>query len=539
MKFTKTTTMLVDASVPMDSGSFAKPAINLEVKIRSSQFLIPVILMIGIFYLLTIRQGHLWGDDFSLYIQHAKNIAEGANYNSTNYIFLPPYVGPASYPPICPLVLAPVVWLFGLNLTAMKVELILVFLLSLFLLAKVVREFLPENWQLALIALVGFNPYFWETKDSVESEIVFYAAVYLSIYLVLKSYEAIQAGADGLTRFGYMLATGISFYLAYGTRSIGIVLLPSLVLFDLIRNRKLSLPSLYAVGAVGLTIGLIILQAVLLRSDRAYVETVGAGSGTFLRDWMQFVLMNAPRYLTSLTQIWDNGYSKLARLGLTMVMSGLAVIGFGWQIKKRITFLELFVAIYTISIVIAPMDGGIRYLLPVVPFYIFYSLQGIRLLAEQRPFRTVALGGLAAAVVLTYAFGYSVYSFKEMPNGISSKEAVEFLGYINRNTAPNDVVIFGKPRALSLYTGRKSSFYPVVRDDDQAIWNYFRKINATYIVSGPLGIEPSEDEFLTGFLSRNLSHVHEEYANAVFKVYRISDIPDAERSKRSGEVPEQ
>ena len=35
-----------------------------------------LIALIGVFYLATIREGHRWGDDFSLYILHAKNIAE-------------------------------------------------------------------------------------------------------------------------------------------------------------------------------------------------------------------------------------------------------------------------------------------------------------------------------------------------------------------------------------------------------------------------------------------------------------------------------
>ena len=32
------------------------------------------------FYLATIREGHAWGDDFSMYIRHAQNIARGEPY---------------------------------------------------------------------------------------------------------------------------------------------------------------------------------------------------------------------------------------------------------------------------------------------------------------------------------------------------------------------------------------------------------------------------------------------------------------------------
>ena len=48
-----------------------------------------IIIMTGLFYLLTIREGHNWGGDFSAYIHHAKNIAEGSNYKDIGYIYNP------------------------------------------------------------------------------------------------------------------------------------------------------------------------------------------------------------------------------------------------------------------------------------------------------------------------------------------------------------------------------------------------------------------------------------------------------------------
>ena len=46
---------------------------------------IPLVLLlavIGAFYVLTLRQGHRWGDDFAMYILHARNIAEGRAYSA-------------------------------------------------------------------------------------------------------------------------------------------------------------------------------------------------------------------------------------------------------------------------------------------------------------------------------------------------------------------------------------------------------------------------------------------------------------------------
>ncbi|MEK7829623.1 MAG: hypothetical protein AAB401_00975 [Acidobacteriota bacterium] len=502
------------------SGRFAAVA---DSAVKSSRLTLLVVLFIGGFYLATIRTGHYWGDDFSIYIQHAKNLAQGVDYSTTGYIYLPPYVGPDSYPPVFPAMLAPVIWLFGLNFTALKVEIVLVFMVALLLLVQVVKGFMPANWQIALLALIGFNPYFWSFKDYIVSEIPFLVAAYLSIYLVQKFYES---EIVGWRKFGYVLATGASFYVAYGTRSIGLVLLPCLVLYDLIRNRK---PTLYAAGVVTLTILLAVLQSYLLRSDRNYVQIVQPDSQNFLYNWMVFISQNLPRYTTSLTQIWDNGYGKLPRIVMTVVVFGLAAVGYMAQVRKKAGFIELFVAVYTICIVIVPMDGGIRYLLPVVPFYIFYSLQCIRALPQTKGLRSAVVAFIAVAVAATYAAGYSKQNFDEIPNSVTKAEAVEFFDYVNRQTTENDVIIFTKPRALALFTGRKSSFYPLMLEDKQ-IWEYFARIKATYIVVGPKGIEPFEQEFLTKFVGRHSAFVRQEYSNAGFQVYRITGLPKAEQS---------
>jgi hypothetical protein len=41
-----------------------------------------IILAVGAFFLTTLKEGHNWGDDFGLYILHAKNIAQGINYRA-------------------------------------------------------------------------------------------------------------------------------------------------------------------------------------------------------------------------------------------------------------------------------------------------------------------------------------------------------------------------------------------------------------------------------------------------------------------------
>ncbi len=493
-----------------------------ETVFNSSWLTSTVILIIGSFYLFTIRQGHFWGDDYSVYIQNAKNIVDGVDYNTTGYLYLAPYIGPGSYPPIFPLFLVPVYWLFGINLTAMKVEIVLAVMFSLLLLTRLLKEHLSIKEQVILLAMVGLNPVFWEIKDRVQSEPLFLVTINLSLYFVCRFYKS--SGIHRWAKFAYVLATGASFYLAYGTRSVGLLLLPCLVLYDVFRNGKLSWPSSYGVGVVMVTIMLILLQSLLLPRAHSYIEQVQPGSQHFLYNWMVFIRDNVLRYTFSLAELWDNIYIKAPRIVLTILMSILAVIGFIAQAKRKVTFLELFVGLYAICIIIVPMTGGIRYLLPIVPFYLFYSLQGIKALPPGSSFRNAVIAIVVISVTTTYAASYSTRNFREIPNGVTKAEAIEFFDYVKKQTNENDVFIFTKPRALALFTGRKSSFFPLKKDDKEA-WQYFRTVNATYLVVGPAGVEPHEQVFFTGFVDRNKSYFREVYANADFVIYRILDMP--------------
>ena len=95
-------------------------------------WLILLLITIAIFHAVTIRQGHIWADDFAMYIHHAQNIVEGRPYAQTRYLFTPTaLVGPRMYPPVFPLLLAPVVRFFGLNLIPIKFEQVIFFVLAL------------------------------------------------------------------------------------------------------------------------------------------------------------------------------------------------------------------------------------------------------------------------------------------------------------------------------------------------------------------------------------------------------------------------
>ncbi len=50
---------------------------------KNTWTLVVFILLFFILNVSTIKDGHNWGGDFSQYITHAKNIAEGENYSKS------------------------------------------------------------------------------------------------------------------------------------------------------------------------------------------------------------------------------------------------------------------------------------------------------------------------------------------------------------------------------------------------------------------------------------------------------------------------
>ena len=247
---------------------------------KSDILIVLLVLCIGGFYIATIRDGHNWGGDFSMYIHHAKNIAEGIEYHDTGYIYNPfvPSWSPRAYPPIFPILLSPIYALFALDLRVMKIEIILFFLLFLYCFYLNFRTRLPLAYVFAAILTIGCNPFFWDFKDNVLSDIPFLFWVTLSLLLIQRAYD--EPKPKGL-RILQSIAIGFFIYLALGTRTIGIVLLPCLIIFDLIKSRKFSRTASIATLT---TLLLLAFQGLFFSGSNDYLDQLTGAPEILLRN---------------------------------------------------------------------------------------------------------------------------------------------------------------------------------------------------------------------------------------------------------------
>lgn len=471
-----------------------------------------LLLIIGVFYCVTIRAGHNWGDDFALYIHHAENIAHGHAYSDTGYIYNPsfPGVGPRNYPPIFPLLLAPVYYFYGLNLTAMKAEITLLFLLTLLSIYTLFRKELPFPYLLALLALLGFNPFFWDAKDTILSDGPFL------LFFCLTANVAYYGRREGPTWWRWAALMGLALYLCYGTRTIGVMLLPGLALYDAVRWRRLTRFTLLASAVCG---ALIVAQWFV----------IGAGESSYKDEFhpsLSALAANIDRYGKDLILPWYAGATTLYEKTLSGLIALLALGGAYLRFRKGWTVLEFLLVFYVAFMVIWPKNQGVRLLLPLVPLYLYYVMLGLLALTrywkDGRP--AAVLAALLLLVGVDYANAYRKANFAVIPETNGRQSFNELCQFVRRSTSPKDVFLIWRPRSFGLFTDRRASVYYLTgsSNDNAALWRYLAKIHANYIVSSD--IFPSDRQLLDPFLQRNRKDLELVYQNADFRVYQIKQF---------------
>jgi len=490
---------------------------------KPSWLILATVLMLGGFHLLTLRAGHEWGDDFSLYVAHARNLAEGRGYADTGYVYNPhlPVLSPRTYPPVFPLLLVPIYLVFGLNLGVMKAYVVLLFTAFLGVLAIVLGRRLPRPYVLGCLCLVGLNPLVWKHKDRLLSEAPFMLFAYLALLLADK---AIEAESRSRRAWVLGLCAGLTAFLAFGVRTVGIVLLPTMLATLWLKERRLGRVALAMF--VPFLLGTI-LQKLLLTLDASYL------------DQMVFDPMLPVRILLSLVaamaSFLDNGFIPAAGKGLFLLLLALAGMGYVRRLRIQIGVFEVFVAATCLLLASFPYaEGNSRYLLPLLPLFFLYACEGLIgiLTAINRVRLEAPLAAvLAAAVFLSYCARYTGLEWGPVREGVTTPEAAALFEFIRTRTQPEDIFLFQKPRALALFTRRHASALHVPSSDDD-LWSYLNKIDTAYVIVCQQF--QNNRNILEPFIKGHRSCFEPVYQDRVFTVYRIRENPLADGHKGQG-----
>jgi hypothetical protein len=429
--------------------------------------------LIGAFQLATIQPGLTGGEDSALYLLHARNIAFGRPYLATGYIYSieTANYSPAGYPPVFPVLLAPIFRFNGPNPGPYKVLMVSVLVLSLLVIALLYRRSLSLGQLLLLLLLLGCNPYITEQKNEVLSDLPFLLFVYVALLLFGDVRERTAESSSYLQRAFF---AGFFSYLAYGTRTIGIGIIFSIIPFVLFRYRRVPGRVIVAVVTFTVFAGL---QSRLVSINSDYIRTSILIEST--------PLQNLRFYAGAMSHLWDAGIGAFPRFAIFAIATSLSLVGAFRQSFRSLDLPTFFCLGYGLFLVCWPHQQA-RYLLPVIPVYLYYLVRGLNAASELAARRSQTAGTLTVALLtgfllVAYAGKYTASGFTTSLYAWDNTSQRQLYALVRTSTPVDAVIIASAPRALALYTERQTAQFPEQLDTENFV-KYITKIGATYVL---------------------------------------------------------
>ncbi len=432
------------------------------------------------------------GGDNAGYIMLAESILRLGDGYSEGYRPGPP-VPHTQYPFGYPLLLTPLVALFGRNVLAFKFFSLALAVGSVALFSLLIKTiFRPVQWGVLTLA-IAINPVIIDYSHWILSESAFLFFNLLSFKLFLDS-EKKEKLIPGV-RFWLAL---VSIALTVHVRTIGMAFIIAGSAYYLLRRKWRKL-LLYTVVLTALILPWVIRNTMVQEGHAPYIEQIlmknvyspdqgmiGVG-GLLARigeNIRIYSVREMGRVIINTNGAWEAGIIfLLISVSLTLIV----VVGFLGSLVRRRNILELYTLVYMGGILIFPeVVSDVRYLMPLVPLVLIYLADGIALIAHLPLFRKVNGGKLVTAVVLLVALISLVSQIDRVPANLDMlsryNQGDPYAGYpapwrnlfqagdwICENTPEERVITVRKPRLFHIHIGRKVDGYPFTTNTDSVL----------------------------------------------------------------------
>jgi len=377
-----------------------------------------------------LTDGHGWGDDFALYLQQAKNIAEKHEYSNSGYIYneREPLYSPRLYPPVYPFFLSLVYKWFGLDFIKLKTVSVIFYVLYLVLLFIFFRKRFSFFISILVVILFGLNPDYFIELDQILSD---FTALFFTMLAIL----AIEKFSNKTT-VSQSILIAVLIWLSYASRSAGIVLIPSFILYYLFLNKKIKKELILTIV---LTVILIIMQKLLLH-ESAYFNL-----RLIFKDPLGTIFFNIVYYSKILAKsILRTDVLPIVLIFIFFVIGGIVSTLYS---SKKIDFVILFSFFFLGLLLIFPSIQGPRYIFPLIPFSLMFGIIFLQkiLKTDQR-----IIPVLLILLIIGYVPEY--FHMKEKANEIqeaTNPAAMNLYEFVDQSG--NDGYYFRKPRALAFF----------------------------------------------------------------------------------------
>jgi len=468
---------------------------------------------IALFILYIWRQtpGHNWYlGDCAMYLMHARDLAEGLPYAHTAYVPQPETfrIGPSTYPPGYPFLLAPLYALYGYNFLAFKTLTNALLALSTLLIYLYARRSTGDVAAWLIMFALGLSKFYFSVWNALGSDAAFLAELFLALLL-----QDVAEERGDLDRrpvlWGVILGAGA--WYVYSTRSLGAALFLGMIVREVWRSwsRRGSMRTwLYLAALVTTFIPLVLVSSYLWHSDSTY-------GGQFVLSptiWLNHLIT----CLKLFSYLWINGISNSLRIAVWAISLPLALWGLFQRLRRGPKLSETFFICY-MAVLIPYWDPVDRYLGPLYPIYLIYAWEGMNaLLRFTRSSTATSLRWVAAAVVMAIGLSNLRPANLQAPDpDVASPAASDVFAYIRTNTPADALIVAHEPRWVGLFTGRRSSGLPY----DSRFSGVVDRADARYVLL--FKRDPADTAYLSPLLAREPQRYVRIYENSEFEIYEV------------------
>ncbi len=429
------------------------------------------------------------GGDSSNYVSLAESVLRsGDGYADSMAPGAP--VPHTKYPPGYPVLMAPLLAIFGRNFVVLKLLSVAFTVSSVLVFCVLSKERVSPLLWLAMSLAFAVSPVVVDYSHCLLSEAPFLFFTLLALLFLQR-----ESAEEGIGKYFWLSLFAIM--ATYYIRSIGIAFIGAGTLFYLIKRRWRKFLYYNVVGAA-LSLPWLIRNQLLKGSATGYIEAFllrnmyepEAGYndlwgviGRFFTNVSIYSAREMPRVLAGSNSLWS---TTVPMKGLSLVLCGFMVIGFLYVVRKRLGVAEIYFALSCLAILLfQDVVSDVRYLMPLVPLMLFYISDGLTLVAE----KATSLKNHTAPAVAAMALIATIGAFSQLARAPQNMEMIrryragdQFAGYppnwrsffvasdwVSANTPEDAVVTVRKPRLFHLWTGRKITEYPFSTDPDSVL----------------------------------------------------------------------
>lgn len=423
------------------------------------------------------------GGDNAQYFILAKSILQGRYAD----LHTPGAPSHTQYPPVLPLLMAPLVAVFRGSFIPEKLLMLLCGLASVYVSYLVLKRKTPGRTWFLPVMLFGVSPVFLRYCHDLYTEVPFILFSLLSLYCLARGEEAARH------RLLLVGLSGLFAALSFLTRTLGFTFVLAGILYLLIRRRWTELGVFVAVAALFVLPWLIrdmrlppgqgyfaqFLRREQYNPDSGNLRGVGDLVQRFARNVSDYLFKVFPQMLVP--QLPDRGGTLAGLVGIAAFL--LVAWGAGSTIStQRLGALELYFMLSLGVLTLWPNEWtGDRFLLPVLPFLMLYLVIGLRALSRLLKMRTLLT--VACSIILFLLALSDIRAAGANLRDVSRYvRGDQFAGYdepwrayfeaglwLKGHTEPDAIIVSRKPQFTYLYSGRQSVIYPFSADEQKVL----------------------------------------------------------------------